>query len=142
MTALLVEIRERPDLKLPPISTRSLRMPRNGKEDEQEEEEEEPSTAAVVGGGARKAATPLSWRPIVWPSTERSSLRPPAWDEDGGDSGGAEESDSRVLKGLGRGIESQDIFGVSQGENLYANLVFISLSLSLSLISELCVLVV
>lgn len=62
MTALLVEISEREFLKLPPISTRSFRIPVRACEEEEEEEEEsaeeEEEAEDEDGGGARKLATP------------------------------------------------------------------------------------
>lgn len=68
MTAFLGERRESELLKLPPISTRSLRIPVRvfeGEVDSPEEAEEEDDE----GGGARKLATPRKIR-------ERSSLTP------------------------------------------------------------------
>jgi len=71
VTAFLGERRESELLKLPPISTRSLRIPVRvfeGEVDSPEEAEEEGGDDDE-GGGARKLATP---RKI----SERSSLTP------------------------------------------------------------------
>ena len=89
----------RPDLKLPPISARSLRMPRSV--GEEEESEGAARGEGEEGGGARKLATPRSCRPMVWERTERSSRRPSTWE------GMETASYWGDLKGFG----SQDIVG-------------------------------
>jgi len=72
VTAFLGERRESELLKLPPISTRSLRIPVRvfeGEVDSPEEAEEEGGGEDDEGGGARKLATPRKIR-------EKSSLTP------------------------------------------------------------------
>ena len=111
MTALFEEMREREFLKLPPISTRSFRIPvRACKEEESpaeaEEEEEEEEEEEDDGGGARKLATP---RKIC----DMSSLTP--WRSAAGCGGEDEWITVRLwrLEDSGSGwldLKSQDIF--------------------------------
>ena len=74
---LLTESIEKPFLKPPPISARSLRIPWSvwdgDEEFEHESEESAGETTAEDGWGARKLVKPRSWRLSVSPSAAKSS---------------------------------------------------------------------
>lgn len=85
-------------------------MPRSVGEEEAEEEESEGAATGEgdeggEGGGARKAATPRSWRPMVWEKTERSSRTPAT----------LEGLETASYCGDSKGLGSQDIVGGGVG---------------------------